>query len=1133
MNWRLGLDIGSTSIGWAVVGLDIDGNPKSVDYAGVRKFDESRDPKAKRSLAEQRREPRGARRNRDRYKKRRQEFMAKLIKHGLMPEDKETRKALENKRKGQAHSYETDPWVLRVKGLDEKLHIYEFGRALFHLQQRRGFKSNRKTDKTTNEKGAIHQASLKTQALIAETGAKTYGQALAMERVANPSEAHNHPVRARPTVAGTKVSYEIYPLRAMIEDEFSKLWQAQQQFHGSAVLTDAMRDDLADTLLFQRPLKAQPIGKCTLIPTEQRAPACLPSTQLLRIYQEVNNLRVLQAGEAARPLTIDERNKLIEKLMTTGEPAFTTLGKLIALPLDAYFNLESEKRKKLKGDVVGNILKGETYWGPGWLELSLSQQDAIVEILNGCEATLPNKKPNPVFETLTETISAELGLSIEVSAKLLQATSDEEIARWLEKQFELSAEQAFNVANAPTNSKWPQGHGRLGRSAGKRILNWLASDETSASDPETGEVYEAPFVYSEAVALAGLGSHSDLDKHQTLDRLPYYGRVLERQVAFGTGDPNDKDEKRLGKIANPTVHVALNQLRRVVNELIKTYGKPERIIVETARDLPLSAEGRKELEKEQKDNQANNEKIDAILAKEGIQGNYENRMKYRLWEELDPDNIIGRCCPYSGDVIGIEKLFSSEVEIEHILPYAQTGDDSRANKTLSTKKANNAKGNESPYEAFGKKTQKGYDWPEIVARSLKLPKNKRWRFNPDAMERFADETAFVDRHITDTSQENQLNNTRYINRITALYLKSLGCDVWVTPGKLTAQLRHLWGLNSILAGHNKAETQTGDAEKNRNDHRHHAIDAIVVALTDRGLLNTVSRRAALGWDEGKNALNLLNGLGQPWDNFRDEVRGVVEKIVVSHKPDHGLQGGLHEAYAYGVVTDQSTGEHRLAKRKLIQDLSYAEIDKIGDDKIKRDLQILVAPLVNEKRKPLLPKKEAQQELLNILSGYSLETGVKRVRVHYKEKHYIQLNHGQNHYKALIPGENLCVDLIELPDGDWNGVGVSRFEANKLKRQNKPIETWRKQYPDGKFVMRVFKNDIISTDQNGLKYWLVKRLAPSNNNFYLVEIHEGGSLEKRHEDRDDHFRWNFTKYNGLKSQGAKLVRINPLGQVFHA
>ena len=165
---RLGLDIGTNSIGWWLYATNPNGSVQSHIDGGVRIFSDGRHPKSGQSLAVARREARSARKRRDRYLRRRADLMKALAQSNLMPNDPDDRKELEK----------LDPYALRAVGLNEKITLNELGRALFHLNQRRGFKSNRKTDGKDNEGGKIKEGSARLdQAMMAE-GAKTYGEFL-------------------------------------------------------------------------------------------------------------------------------------------------------------------------------------------------------------------------------------------------------------------------------------------------------------------------------------------------------------------------------------------------------------------------------------------------------------------------------------------------------------------------------------------------------------------------------------------------------------------------------------------------------------------------------------------------------------------------------------------------------------------------------------------------------------------------------------------------------------------------------------------------------------------------------------------------------------------------------------------
>lgn len=258
--YRLALDLGTTSIGWAVLRLNNDNPPRptAIIRAGVRIFPDGRNPKDGSSLAVTRRMARSMRRRRDRLLKRKRRMMDMLVKHGLFPEDALLRKQYEN----------LNPYELRSRGLHEELQPHEFARALFHINQRRGFKSNRKTDSKDNESGAMKTAISQTQHDMAQDNCRTVGEWL-WQRMQNkePVRARYRQKRETTSDGKTKInkSYDLYINRQMIADEFDLLWEKQASYNPS-LYNEKARDELRDTLLFQRNLKPVKAGRCTLMP---------------------------------------------------------------------------------------------------------------------------------------------------------------------------------------------------------------------------------------------------------------------------------------------------------------------------------------------------------------------------------------------------------------------------------------------------------------------------------------------------------------------------------------------------------------------------------------------------------------------------------------------------------------------------------------------------------------------------------------------------------------------------------------------------------------------------------------------------------------------------------------------------
>jgi CRISPR-associated endonuclease Csn1 len=335
------------------------------------------------------------------------------------------------------------------------------------------------------------------------------------------------------------------------------------------------------------------------------------------------------------------------------------------------------------------------------------------------------------------------------------------------------------------------------------------------------------------------------------------------------------------------------------------------------------------------------------------------------------------------------------------------------------------------------------------------------------------------------------------------------CDpdrVWVTPGRLTAMLRGKWGLNSLLWDHNL---------KNRADHRHHAIDAFVIALTDRGLLQRIATAAEQSRDR------LIDDMPEPWETFREDLRVALDRLVVSHKADHGTQGQLHEETAYGLVADPEAEEgYNLVSRKPLADLTENEVARIRDPDLRASVQERIEAA-----------KAAGQQMKVAMADYAGRSGIRRVRLLKKEAEVIPIRDGAGRaYKAYSPGDNHRIEIYELPEGRWVGEAVTLFDAN----QSGHTPGWRLAHPEARFVMKVHKGDLlaIAPDGGSAEIMRVVRLNAKANRLYLAGHNEAGDLQKRHDDPDDPFRWLLASYSKLRDCEARRVRVDALGRLWH-
>ncbi|MEZ5887878.1 MAG: hypothetical protein R3D56_13510 [Paracoccaceae bacterium] len=564
MPTRLALDIGTSSIGWILYEL-VGGQPARILDGGTRIFGDGRDAKTGQSLAVGRRIARGMRRRRDRYLRRRAALMKRLAATGLMPRDPDE----------AAKLAALDPYALRAEGLDHPLPPAHLGRALFHLNQRRGFKSNRRTDKSNNEGGLIADASARLDQAMMAAGARTYGEFLYLRRKSAEDPRAVPAVRTRINPHLTKENgkaepgYDFYPDRHHLESEFRKLWAAQAR--DNPELTGELGDLLFETIFHQRPLRAPAVGRCLFLP-EPRLPKAHPLTQARTLYETVNMLRVAVSGQSKRRLSREERDKIIlalnnrKILASPGKNVMTlsAIGKEIKLRAGETFSLETTNREAIACDPVRMSLAYADRFGPQWSTLTVDQQWELIR-------------------------------------RLRDEQDGEALVLWIMDRYGVDRERARAIADSPL----PEGFGRLGETATRRILNVLIGGTSDQEVP----------TYNEAVSFCGW-DHSRFGTGEVLDRLPYYGQILDRHVLPGTGEDSHDDVTRFGRITNPTVHIGLGQVRRLVNRVIEVYGRPHEIVVELARDLKMSEEQKRELAKTNARNQKAAEKRSQKLIEE-------------------------------------------------------------------------------------------------------------------------------------------------------------------------------------------------------------------------------------------------------------------------------------------------------------------------------------------------------------------------------------------------------------------------------------------------------------------------------------------------------------------------------------
>ncbi|XMD84798.1 CRISPR/Cas system-associated RNA-guided endonuclease Cas9, type II-C [Campylobacter lari] len=390
------------------------------------------------------------------------------------------------------------------------------------------------------------------------------------------------------------------------------------------------------------------------------------------------------------------------------------------------------------------------------------------------------------------------------------------------------------------------------------------------------------------------------------------------------------------ELSNPVVNRAISEYRKVLNALLKKYGKVHKIHLELARDVGLSKKAREKIEDQQKNNKAINDWALKECENIGIKASAKNILKLKLWKEQK------EICIYSGNKISIEHLKDEKaLEVDHIYPYSRSFDDSFINKVLVFTKENQEKLNKTPFEAFGKNIEK---WSKIQTLAQNLPYKKK--------NKILDEN-FKDKQQQDFISRN-LNDTRYITTLIAKYTKEYlnflplsenenanlksgekGSKIHVQTisGMLTSVLRHTWGFD----------------KKDRNNHLHHALDAIIVAYSTNSIIKAFSDfrknqellkarfyAKELTSDNYKHQVKFF----EPFKGFREKILSKIDEIFVSKPPRKRVRRALHEDtfYSENKIIDKCSYN---SKEGLQIALSCGRVRKIGTKYVKNDTMIRV------------------------------------------------------------------------------------------------------------------------------------------------------------------------------------------------
>ena len=953
----MGLDLGTNSIGWAVVSRDEDGSCALLDK-GVHVFQDgvAHDKSGEKPAVQERTAARASRRHYFRRRLRKIELLKILSEHGLCPKltsaqllkwKEEKIYPLTDEFMTWQHSDSTldgNPYHDRYLALATKLDLsnlhdrYVLGRALYHINQRRGFLSNRKESGGESEDGMVKSRIGQLSVEMEKAGCRYLGEYF------YKLFGEGGKIRCRYTARD-----EHY--RA----EFEAICKRQE-------LGLELKRSLERAIFYQRPLKSQKgtVGTCRFEKGKPRCPVSHPRYEEFRMEQFVNSIRVRRPfEESLSPLTDAEKKTIRPFFFRKSKPDF---------PFEDIAKKISGKGNYayLEDGVEGQYLFNYR------MSVSVSGCPVTASIITALDLDVATD-----WETVLCSVYTKAGGKFpdevlnDVWHALFSFDDEKLLSGWLLSALQLSKEKADFLAGF----RMPQGYAALSLKAINKILPWLrkgmvyseavyyanlpaALPSAVTGNPEKmSEVEENIRVILEDFSkdptnressriknvtdyLLGIGEGVRPERLYHPSMIEVYPAVLQnRNERLRLGSP------RVEAVKNPMAMRSLFRLRALVNRLLDegVIDADTKVNIEFARELN-DANMRKAIADWQRE-QENQRKKDAEEIRQLMGNGYEptedDLLKYRLYEEQK------HICLYTGREISPTMFLGNvlEFDIEHTIPRSRGGDDSQANKTLCESRFNReVKKTQLPSALDGHEQilQRIADWKDTV-ESLEIQISIQRKKSRTASSKDEKDGAIRRLHylrmkrnywkskyerFTMTTVPEGFSNRQgvdigIIGRYARLYLKTLFKRIYVVKGATTADFRKAWGLQGEYA------------KKERISHSHHCIDAITIACIGRKEYDTWAQymRKVEDYRFGKGAKPHFE---KPWSTFTEDVLAISSSLITSHyTPDNLPKLDRKKLRIRGVIQRDQDGNPKYvqghtARVLLHKDTFYGAIERDGE-----------------------------------------------------------------------------------------------------------------------------------------------------------------------------------------------------------
>ena len=814
----VGLDIGISSVGWALLALDENDNPYRIIDVGSRIFTPGEEASGD-SKAKARREKRGARRV-----ARRREFRIDRVRNllyennylkGNINEDNvvseknlELTKIFNDMITEYYKENNTNPYILKTEALNRKLTNEELSIILVHYTKKRGYKSNREEGTNDKDAGKVLSAIKENEKIMKDNHYETV------------SEMYIKDSKFKNKIKNGPGDYKVSVTREMYEDEINKVLDSQIKF---GLIDNKFKEEYLNIWKSQRHYSEGPgyyyeyidgkkeklrspyggnliermVGKC-IFDDNPRAPKRAPSSEIYVGLSKLINLRYKVDDKEYISLTKEQIKEILELSKDKNEVKYSLISKVIGNDNIKFKSLQLSKKEYIK--VIDELKK----------KLDIPKDKRVdINSLTSKEKELYDELYNKALYSKT----------------LFELNGYHELRKVFEKCY--GKEEWDNIKD---NIDMLDELARL-------CTNYKTNDDIKSCIENSVII---PNKYSDMEFIEKLPNFKDhlmLSTELIKKLIPImlegkrYDEAMEalnysHSDIYGNKTKHDLllPINSVSSIRNQRVIRSLSQARKVLNAIIKKYGSPKIINIETAKELAKTKDERREIEKYQLERKAENDKTKQLLVELGIFTSIDkitsnDLLKYRLWKEQK------ECCGYSGKKIKIEELFDKNVvQIDHILPYSRTFNDNYLNKTLVFTKENQDKRERTPFEWFGNTDR--WDKYESFINSLAIPLKKKDNY---LMRNLDFDTARAMR-------DQNLNDTKYISKELASIIKAyLNVEkVNMYSGSLTAKLRARWGFNRlthsyISKNYIMPNDMKEDIKKDRDNHLHHAMDALVIA----------------------------------------------------------------------------------------------------------------------------------------------------------------------------------------------------------------------------------------------------------------------------------------------------------------